>query len=88
MIRHIHIENFKSLGGFDMPMSQFNCLVGLNGAGKTTLLQAIDFLSHVMLGQVDEWLSVRGWKSRDLTCRLTEGRHIVFRVDLSLPGNC
>ncbi|WP_435521353.1 AAA family ATPase, partial [Aeromonas caviae] len=39
MLTRFEIDNFKSLVGFSLPLSRFNCLIGLNGAGKTTLLQ-------------------------------------------------
>ena len=64
MLTSIYIDNFKSLVDFrlparpdDPPLGDLVTLIGLNGAGKTTLLQALDFLSHVMQGKVEEWLS-------------------------------
>ena len=70
MLTHFYIDNFKSLVDFNLPLSRFNCLIGLNGAGKTTLLQALDFASHVMSGQVQEWLAARSWSPADLTSQL------------------
>ena len=82
MILQIHIENFKSLVNFSVPMSKFTCLIGLNGAGKSTLLQAMDFLAHVITGEVDAWLHTREWSSRDLTSRPLPSRRIMFVVKL------
>jgi predicted ATPase len=61
MIHSIKIDNFKSMVNFSLPLAKFNCLIGLNGAGKTTLLQAFYFISHIMTGQVKEWLKERDW---------------------------
>jgi predicted ATPase len=86
MIKHFKIDNFKSLVEFSLPLAKFNCLIGLNGAGKTTLLQAFDFMSHVMTGQVREWLRERDWSAADLNCRMLKKQLIAIEVLLSLPS--
>lgn len=85
MIRHFHIENFKSLVDFTLPPSphalpHFACVIGLNGAGKSTLLQAFDFIACLVAGDVDAWLSRRGWEKHDLTSRFSRKRLIDFRL--------
>lgn len=84
MLTHFYIDNFKSLVDFNLPLSRFNCLIGLNGAGKTTLLQALDFASHVMSGEVQKWLDARGWSAADLKNKFSKKRNIelsmTFRV--------
>lgn len=85
-IRNITIDNFKSLVEFSLPISKFNCLIGLNGAGKTTVLQAFDFISRVMTGQVKEWLHERDWTASDLNCRMLKKQLITIEVVLSLPS--
>lgn len=57
MIKSIRIINFKSIAAMTLELGPFNCLVGMNGAGKSTVLQAFDFLSHLMLGDMDAWLA-------------------------------
>jgi hypothetical protein len=43
-IRHIHIENFRSIKNFEWcPSPGVNCLVGAGDSGKSTILDAIDF---------------------------------------------
>lgn len=88
MIHHIKIDNFKSLADFPFPLAKFNCLIGLNGAGKTTVLQAIDLMSHIMTGQVREWLSERDWTPSDLVCNCRTPRKqlITLEVILSLSS--
>ncbi|MBF0426851.1 MAG: AAA family ATPase [Magnetococcales bacterium] len=101
MIRHLKIDNFKSLANFSLPLAKFTCLVGLNGAGKTTLLQAIDFLAQVMGGNVWEWLRQREWRADDISSdvfflygvgkrkRSGVGRRkklVTFLVELELDG--
>lgn len=93
MITKLHIENFKSLGDFDLPpsgyeLSGFTCLIGLNGSGKTTLLQAFDFMAHLVTGDVKKWLAARDWAPSELTTHLAGKRSplITFRLALSGKG--
>ncbi|WP_274020062.1 AAA family ATPase [Vibrio parahaemolyticus] len=83
---NIKANNFKSLVGFSLPFSKFNCLVGLNGSGKSTVLQFIDFLSQQVSGDIDEWLDSRQWSARDLNSTLTPKSNITFTVELSYSG--
>lgn len=80
-IKHISVDNFKSLVGFDMPLARFNCLIGLNGAGKSTLLQFFDFLSQQVKGEIDHWLTKRQWKATELNSKLSTRQNIEFTVD-------
>ena len=82
MITYFHIENFKSLVDFDLPLAgqelgPFTCLIGLNGAGKSTVLQAFDFIAHVATGKVEEWLASRDWKKNELTSNLGVKKHVI-----------
>jgi len=80
MIKSIKIDNFKSLVGFECELSKFSCLIGLNGAGKSTILQALDFLSQLMAGDMENWLELRHWDKSDLNSRLTRTSNITFEV--------
>ncbi|EFQ24391.1 conserved hypothetical protein [Aminomonas paucivorans DSM 12260] len=71
-IRRLQIHNFKSLVHFDLPMEHLTGLIGLNGAGKSTLLQALDFLCQLFRGDLEGYLSRRGWKLSDLRSRTAE----------------
>jgi predicted ATPase len=77
MIEKIVIQNFKSLGNVTLNFYKFTCFVGMNGAGKTSILQALDFLSHLLRGDVSEWLDDRGWLVGDLTYKGEDGPHFV-----------
>lgn len=83
MIKSISIDNFKSLVSFKLELSKFTCLVGLNGAGKSTVLQAMDFLSQLMSGDLDDWLKQRQWDSADINSKLTSKSNIDFEVVVS-----
>jgi len=80
MLKKFSIDNFKSLVDFEVELSHFNCLIGLNGAGKSTLLQAIDFSSSLMMGEVDNWMSKRGWEWKDLISPLVRNIKLAFEV--------
>lgn len=85
MIKRLTIDGFKSLVDFTVEFSKFNCLIGLNGSGKSTLLQAVDFLSHVMSGQVREWLSAREWEAEDIRSYGGTKPTLHFELELDLP---
>ncbi len=81
MIEKIQIKNFKSLGDeVSLPMAKFNCLIGMNGSGKSTVLQALDFISQIMIGHVQEWLDSRSWTIHDLSSKLRKERYILLAV--------
>ncbi|MBW3845326.1 AAA family ATPase [Aeromonas hydrophila] len=86
MLTRFEIDNFKSLVGFSLPLSRFNCVIGLNGAGKTTLLQALDFTSHVMSGEVKDWLAARNWSAADLTSRFGNKSNIELAIEVEIDG--
>jgi len=97
MIQLIHIVNFKSIAAATLELGSFNCLVGLNGAGKSTVLQVFDFLSHLMLGDIEAWLQERNWQASDLnnklrkesnislvvTYQVEEGHRLIWRGDFN-----
>jgi predicted ATPase len=80
MIEWINIKNFKSLGEVLIKFEKFNCLIGMNGAGKSTVLQALDFVSHIMHGQIQDWLDSRGWGIHELNCKLRKESNITLTV--------
>ena len=86
MIKLIQISNFKSIGDLSLRLEKFNCLVGMNGAGKSTVLQAFDFLSHLMIGDVEAWLAERNWDIGDLNNKLRKESNITLQVAYDLAG--
>lgn len=86
MITKIWVNNFKSLVDFNIQLSDFNCLVGLNGSGKSTVLQFLDFLSQLMIGDIELWLSTRHWKASDLNSKISKKSNIEFKVTIESDG--
>ena len=84
MIEAVIIGNFKSLERIELQFGKFNCLVGMNGAGKSTILQALDLLTQLMHGTVDQWLEARGWASKDLYCRTGGSRAVPRGIPLTI----
>jgi ABC-type branched-subunit amino acid transport system ATPase component len=79
-ICRLEVRNFKSLVDFQIDLPKFTCIIGLNGAGKSTVLQFIDFLSHLVRGDMQEWLVERKWKPAEIKSKLTRKMNIEFRV--------
>jgi len=80
MILSIKIKNFKSLENTKIEFAKNTFLIGMNGSGKTSILQAIDFISAISSGEVEEWLDVRGWDKKDLTFYGNKKSLIEFEV--------
>jgi len=90
MIRHFYIDNFKSLVDFSLPpkperLGKFICLIGMNGTGKSTVLQAFDFIKQLMYGRMDDWLTVRDWKIKEILSHFQSKRLIAFRLEFEFP---
>lgn len=67
MITRISVKNFKSLADFELKdIGMFTCLIGLNGAGKSSVLQFLDFVSHLISGDIDNWFKDRGWTRSEI----------------------
>lgn len=86
MLTRFQIDNFKSLANFSLPprgedLPKFVCLIGLNGSGKSTVLQALDFLSHLVIGDVLEWLKARKWERTHLLSKGNKRRTIDFQME-------
>ena len=89
-IKHIKVDNFKSLVNFELPLAKFSCLVGLNGSGKSTVLQFFDFLSQQFRGDLSGWLKKRQWEASDLNSKLTRKKNInfevlLFHININMP---
>jgi len=80
MLLSIKIKNFKSLANTKIEFSKNTFLIGMNGSGKTSILQAIDFISAISAGEVEEWLDARGWDKKDLTFHGNKKSLIEFEV--------
>lgn len=86
MLKTLKIDNFKSLMSTTVELSKNTFLIGINGSGKTTILQAIDFLSSVVEGNVEQWLELRGWAKKDLTFSGYNKKLIEYKVDFILSN--
>jgi ABC-type transport system involved in cytochrome c biogenesis ATPase subunit len=78
-IKSIYVNNFKSLVDFKIDLTNFNCLVGVNGSGKSTFLEFVDFLVHLMIGDIEKWLRHHKWNESDLF-NPYQDKKISFRV--------
>ncbi len=86
-IKNLFVDNFKSLVDFELPLTKFNCIVGLNGSGKSTVLQFFDFMSRQVKGDLSGWLRKRQWEAHDINSKLTPRNNIKFEVVLVAGDN-
>jgi ABC-type lipoprotein export system ATPase subunit len=85
-IKSIYVNNFKSLVDFKIDLTDFNCLVGVNGSGKSTFLEFVDFLVHLMIGDVEKWLRSCKWNESDLFNPYCD-KKISFKVEFCDDSN-
>ncbi|MEI9748861.1 AAA family ATPase [Moellerella wisconsensis] len=87
MIKRISVNAFKSLVDFELNLdSKFNCIIGLNGAGKSSVLQLFSYVSALIEGKIDRWLSERGWEEKDVASHFFPTREtfdLVLDIELS-----
>jgi len=87
MIKKIGVSAFKSLVDFELNLdSKFNCIIGLNGAGKSSVLQLFSYVSALIEGKIDRWLSERGWEEKDVVSHFFPTREtfdLVLDIELS-----
>ncbi|WP_305455459.1 AAA family ATPase [Photobacterium leiognathi] len=84
MIKRISVSAFKSLVDFELNLdSKFNCIIGLNGAGKSSVLQLLSYVSALIDGKVDCWLSERGWEEKDVASHFFPTRE-TFDLELDI----
>ncbi|EJE4207361.1 AAA family ATPase [Vibrio parahaemolyticus] len=87
MIKTISVSAFKSLVDFELNLdSKFNCIIGLNGAGKSSVLQLFSYVSALIEGKIDRWLSERGWEEKDVASHFFPTREtfdLVLDIELS-----
>lgn len=86
MIEYITIDNYKSISALGIRLDKFNCFIGMNGAGKSTILQVFDFISHVMIGDVDEWLKKRSWEASDIKSKTNKLPFRSFEMGFKLKN--
>ena len=84
MIKRISVSAFKSLVDFELNLdSKFNCIIGLNGAGKSSVLQLFSYVSALIEGKIDRWLSERGWEEKDVASHFFPTRE-TFDLELDI----
>ena len=82
MIRHLSIENFKSIGDIEIYLGRVNLLAGTNSSGKSTIIQSL----LLMLQNNKSFIGFNGDYARlgdydDVRCRfLPSSRDIVLKA--------
>ena len=66
MIRHLTIENYKSIQKLELELGRITVLIGANGSGKSNVLEAIALSSAAANDKLDnEFLASRGIRVTD-----------------------
>ncbi len=83
MIRHIHIDNYRSAKNISLELSQLNIIFGPNGCGKSNIYKAIHLLSGAASGQLSSMLSEEGGIQNTMWSGSERSSHRARRLCLS-----
>jgi predicted ATPase len=59
-IKHITLENYKSIKKLDLELKPLNVLIGSNGAGKSNLISFFNLLKKIESGQLESYTINKG----------------------------
>jgi len=60
MIKRIRVSNFKSFGELDLPLENFNVVVGANASGKSNLISILKFLRDIAKDGLENAIAMQG----------------------------
>ena len=59
-IKHITLENYKSIKKLDLELKPLNVLIGSNGAGKSNLISFFNLLRKMEAGELKKYVLSKG----------------------------
>ncbi len=59
-IKSIKLRNFRSFRELDLPLSNFNVIVGANASGKSNFISVFSFLKNLIESGIDDAISLLG----------------------------
>src|SRR6266516_3122172 len=66
VLKHLKIENYKSLVDVELNLAKFNVLVGPNNSGKSNLMEAVMFFFSALGGRAWDFIKGKGWRPKVL----------------------
>ncbi len=83
----IKVKRFKSLKDFEIPLKQFNVLIGPNGSGKTNVLELIKFVNLCVSPQKTPAYPFADWGGyRNIVWRGDESETIHSQISYVVDG--
>lgn len=70
MLKHLTVDNFKSLNDFTIDLDRLTIVIGDNTTGKSSILQAIAFLKAFCVSSITEYLQTRSVKVEEIVSRV------------------
>ncbi len=83
-ISKIGVTNFKSFDEIEVPLSNFNVLIGANASGKSNFVEIFEFLDDVFTLGLDNAISLKG--GRDFIRNVNIGFDKTLRISVEI--NC
>lgn len=86
LIKHLHIENFKSYKVQDIELNNFSIIIGSNAAGKSNIIDAFRFISNIVEYGISDAISLSGGWEYLLNNKIKKNKPLVFEFEL-VPNN-
>src|SRR5438445_9762031 len=64
VLKHLKIENYKSLVDVELSLAKFNVLVGPNNSGKSNVMEAVMFLFSALGGGAWDFINGKGGRPK------------------------
>ena len=84
MLKHLEVNNFKSLVGFKVDFGSTSVIVGNNAVGKSTVLQAIEFFFGAVKEDFGIMLERHSWNVSNVKSKLISSPKMSFSCDIDL----
>ena len=82
MVENIKVQNFKSFKDVNVPLRDFNVLIGANASGKSNFTEIFNFLKHLTTSGLDDAISLQGGREYLQNFNNSTNRNLVFEITL------
>lgn len=86
-IKHIVLENYKSIKKLDIPLGNLNVLIGANGAGKSNFIGFFGFLQQMLKENLRGYVADKGGQEAFLYYGSKVSSYIKFDLQLDDDGS-
>lgn len=83
LLKHIHVEGFKSIKNLDLDLQPLNIIIGPNGAGKSNFIGIFEFLYEIVNKRMQKYVAEKGGAEKFLFFGSKETNKIAINASFS-----